>query len=447
MGNICVTGIWHQGAVLSACLADMGNQVRGVCDQETARLLNTGKAPVTEPYLPEIIQKNYAAGRLKYTADFKEGLEGAEFVFISTDTPVDMQDESDLSSIYTIAEQIGINLTGDVVLCVTAQVPVGTSEKLAETINKLAPKFKCVVAYIPEFLRLGTAVETFRNADRFVIGCNDPEVSQRIAALFQPLGCELMQTDIRSAEMGKHAANAFLAMSISFINEVANLCELLQADALQVAKILKLDKRIGKFAFLSPGLGYAGGTLGREIRALQKFGQQYQTSTPLMDAVWKINVERYQLVARRLANILGSLSGRRIGILGLTYKAGTSTMRRAISLEIIRDLLQHGAHISAFAPLANLDEVTDMPPIDLCQDPFEVARGSSALVLVTEWAGIENLDWAAVKKNMVDDVMLDTRNLLDPIFMEKTGFRYFGIGRSCTKDQCLPMLFKNCGGF
>lgn len=433
MANICVTGIWHQGAVVSACLADLGNQVRGVCDQETAALLNTGKPPVYEPDLSDIIQKNYAAGRLSYSTDYRKGLEGAEFVFICTDTPVDMQDDSDLSSIYTIAEHIGRNLTGDIILCVTAQVPVGTSEELAKTVKKLAPGFECAVAYIPEFLRLGIAVETFRKADRFVIGCDDPTVAQRIAALYQPLARPLVHADIRSAEMAKHASNAFLAMSISFINELANLCEPLQADASEVAKILKMDKRIGKYAFLSPGLGFAGGTLGREIRALQKFGLHYKTPTPLMDAVWRINAERYQLVARKLIGVLGSLSGRRIGILGLTYKAGTSTMRRAISLEIIQDLLKHGAQISAFDPLANLSEVTDLPPMDFCNDPYEVARGSSALVLVTEWAGIDTLDWAGAKAIMVDDILLDTRNLLDPTFMADTGFRYIGIGRSLIK--------------
>jgi UDPglucose 6-dehydrogenase len=433
MANICVTGIWHQGVVVSACLADMGNQVRGVCDQETAALLNTGKSPVYEPDLSDIIQKNYAAGRLSYSTDYRKGLEGAEFVFICTDTPVDMHDDSDLSSIYTIAEFIGRNLTGDIILCVTAQVPVGTSEELAKTVKKLAPGFACAVAYIPEFLRLGIAVETFRKADRFVIGCDDPTVAQRIADLYQPLARPLVHADIRSAEMAKHASNAFLAMSISFINELANLCEPLQADASEVAKILKMDKRIGKYAFLSPGLGFAGGTLGREIRALQKFGLHYQTPTPLMDAIWRTNAERYQLVARKLIGVLGSLSGRRIGILGLTYKAGTSTMRRAISLEIIQDLLKHGAHIAAFDPLANLSEVTDLPPMDFCNDPYEVARGSSALVLVTEWAGIDTLDWAGAKAIMVDDILLDTRNLLDPSFMADIGFRYIGIGRSLIK--------------
>jgi UDPglucose 6-dehydrogenase len=434
MANICVTGIWHQGAVVSACLADLGNQIRGVCDnRETAASLNSGKPPVYEPFLSEIIKENFAAGRLEYTTEYKRGLDGAEFVFICTDTPVNMEDESDLSPIYKIAEDIGRNLTGDIVLCVTAQVPVGTSEELAETVRKLAPAHACTVAYIPEFLRLGIAVETFRNADRFVIGCEDLAVAPRIAELYKPLGCPIVNTDIRSAEMAKHAANAFLAMSISFINEIANLCEVLEADASEVAKILKMDKRIGKHAFLSPGLGFAGGTLGREIRALQKFGHNFRNATPLMDAIWQINAERYQLVGRRLTEVLGPLTGKKIGIWGLTYKAGTSTMRRAISLVIIRDLIKYGAHISSFDPLANLAEVTDLPSINFCTDPYEAAKGSSALVLVTEWAGMDKLDWAKVRYNMVDDIFLDTRNLLDPEQMGEAGFRYLGIGRASHK--------------
>ena len=213
------------------------------------------------------------------------------------------------------------------------------------------------MAYIPEFLRLGIAVETFRQADRFVIGCNDRNVAERVAGLYQPLERPILFTDIRSAEMAKHASNAYLSTSISFINEIANLCEVLDADATEVARILKSDKRIGKYAFISPGLGFAGGTLGREIRALQKLGAAHQMSAPSMDAAWQINAQRAKLISRRLSSALGGLDGHQIGILGLTYKAGTSTMRRAISLDIIRDLIQQGVKIKAFDPLANLDEV------------------------------------------------------------------------------------------
>jgi len=429
MANICVTGIWHQGTVVSACLADLGNNVRGVCDEKTAAQLNAGQPPVHEPVLSEILQRNLKAGRLSYTTSYAEGLEGAEFVFISTDTPVDMNDDSDLSSIYAIADNIGRYVHNDIVLCVTAQVPIGTSEDLSLTIRNLSSVYSGAVAYVPEFLRLGIAVQTFMEADRFVIGCNAPSVAERVAALYEPLGRPIVITDIRSAEMAKHASNIFLATSISFINEIANLCEVLGANALEVAKIMKLDCRIGKNAFLSPGLGFAGGTLGREIRALQKIGASHQVPTPLLDAVWQVNSQRAQLVSCRLSSVLGALEGHQIGILGLTYKAGTNTLRRAISLEIIQNLTKQGAKIKAFDPLANLSEVNDLPPMQMCTDPYKVADQSDAMVLITEWSDINSLDLRRLRKNMQGDIFLDTRNFFDPIRMKEAGFRYFSIGR------------------
>ena len=437
MANICITGIWHQGVVVSACLADLGNNVHGICDEKTAMLLNAGQPPVHEPALPEMLLRNVEAKRLWFSTDYSEALAEAGFAFICTDTPVDTNDDSDLSSIYAIVENIGKNIRNDIILCVTAQVPIGTTEDLAKVVHSLAPAHVCSVAYVPEFLRLGIAVETFRQADRFVIGCNEPDVARRVAALYEPLGRPIVYTDIQSAEMAKHASNVFLSTSISFINEIANLCEVLGANALEVAKIMKLDRRIGKYAFLSPGLGFAGGTLGREIRALQKLAITRQISTPLLDAVWEINAERPQLVSHRLRAALGTLEGHQIGILGLTYKAGTSTLRRAISLEIIRDLIEQGASIKAFDPLANLSEVNDtstvlstgLPPMEICSDPYHVGEGSSAIVLITEWTNIESLDFKRLRGLMCGDVFLDTRNLFDPNRMAQAGFRYFGIGR------------------
>ena len=430
MTNICITGIWHQGAVVSACLADLGHHVYGVCDESTAKALNLGSPPVHEPELPEIILRNVGSGRLHYTPDFAQGLKGAEFAFICTDTAVDMNDDSDLSPICALAEDIGRNLQSDFVLCVTAQVPIGTTDHLAEIVRKASPGFTCDVAYVPEFLRLGAAVETFRQADRFVIGCDDPAVAERVAALYKPLERPIVFTDVRSAEMAKHASNAFLSTSISFINEIASLCEEVDADALAVSRILKLDKRIGPHAFLSPGLGFAGGTLGREIRALQKLGSTHQMPTPLMDAVWEVNAQRAKLVGRRLTRALGHLRGTQIGVLGLTYKAGTSTLRRAIALEIVRDLVREGARVRAFDPLANLAEVDHLPPMQMCADAYAAAQDSDALVLVTEWAGSESLDLRRLRANMKGDVFLDTRNLFDPASLREAGFRYLGIGRS-----------------
>jgi len=429
MATVCVTGIWHQGTVVSACLADLGNNVRGVCDEQVADRLNSGQTPVYEPRLSDIIQENVKAGRLRYIADYSEGLHDAEFVFICTDTPVNQNDDSDLRSIHEIARNIGRHLQNDITLCVTAQVPIGTSEELAGIVRQLATPHQCGVAYVPEFLRLGTAVETFREADRFVVGCNEQVVAKRVAGLYEPLGRPIIFMDIRSAEMAKHASNAFLATSISFINEIANVCEVFGADALEVARTLKLDRRIGRYAFLSPGLGFAGGTLGREIRALQKLARSAQLQTPLLDAVWQVNSQRAGLVGRRLLGALGVLEGRQVGILGVTYKAGTSTLRRAISLDIARDLIQQGAKVKAFDPLANFTEPADLPPMEICTSPYEAARGSSALVLVTEWADLPNLDLQQLRRQMRGDLFLDTRNLLDPMRMAEAGFRYFGIGR------------------
>ncbi len=437
----------------------MGHQVFGVGDnRDEVECLNAAKPLVHEPKLQAIMRRNLRAGRLRYTTNYTQALQGAEFTFIAIDTPVGLDDESDLTPIWHAAHQVSKAVTGDLILCISAQVPVGTCEQIASIVQEEICKFPTSnlqpptsnlqshkgtaslspisnppsaiqVAYVPEFLRLGTAVDNFRHPDRVVIGAQNREVAEKIARLYQPLKRPILITDIRTAEMAKHAANAFLATSISFINEIANLCEAVDADALEVSKILKLDQRIGPHAFLSPGLGFAGGTLGREIRALQKIGRGTRTPMPLMDAVWQVNAARPQLVSRRLSEVFGSLVGQHIGILGLTYKPGTSTLRRAISLDIIRELVGQGAHVSAFDPLANLDELGERPPMRFFRDPYAVAEGSSALVLITEWADYKSLDLPRLRARMRGDVLLDTRNLLDPVRVAEAGFRYLGIGR------------------
>ena len=490
MANICIIGLWHQASVTSACLADMGHQVCEVGDDEkVVAALNAGEPPVYEPKLKAIIRRNLRTGRLKYTTDYQEALRGAEFAYIAIDTPVGPNDESDLSSIFDAARYVGQAMpvlsrspdpepcpeckrrssegegaaegSGELILIVSAQVPVGTCERIAAVVREENPAVVFDVAYVPEFLRLGTAVDTFRGADRFVVGADDPAVAERIAALYRPLGRPIVITNLRTAEMAKHASNAFLATSISFINEIANLCDEVSADAVQVAQIMKLDRRIGKYAFLSPGLGFAGGTLGREIRALQKLGQQHGCDTPMMDAVMTINQARARLVGQRLQRVYDSLEGLQVGILGLTYKPGTSTLRRSIALDIIRDLVAQGASAKAFDPLARLDEVADastlrqpfdkaqactersrsdkaqdaaslstsLPPFEPCPDPYIAAQGSDALVLVTEWSGIRDLDLPRLCAAMRRPVFIDTRNLFDPAKMQEAGFIYLGVGR------------------
>jgi len=430
LANICVVGLWHQASVVSDCLADMGHQVRGVGDDEkVVAALNAGEPPVHEPKLKAIMRRNLRAGRLKYTTDYREALHGAEFAYIAIDTPVGPDDESDLSSIFDAAQHIGRAMSGELILMVSAQVPVGTCGRIAAIVREENPAVVFDVAYVPEFLRLGTAVDTFRHADRFVVGANNLAVAEQIAALYRPLGRPIVITNLRTAEMAKHASNAFLATSISFINEIANLCDEVGADALQVTQIMKLDRRIGRYAFLSPGLGFAGGTLGREIRALQKLGQQHGCDTPMMDAVMTVNQARARLVGQRLQRIYDSLERLRVGILGLTYKPGTSTLRRSIALDIIRDLVAQGASVKAFDALARLDEVADLPRFEPCPDPYTAAQGSDALVLVTEWSGIRDLDLPRLRAGMRRPVFIDTRNVFDPAEMIQLGFIYSGIGR------------------
>ena len=436
MANICIIGLWHQASVVSACLADMGHEVRGVGDDEkVVAALNAGKPPVYEPKLKAIIRRNLRAGRLKYATDYREALDGAEFAYIAIDTPVGLGDESDLSIILNAGRHVGQAMSGELILIVSAQVPVGTCERIAAIVREENPAAVFDVAYVPEFLRLGTAVDTFRRADRFVVGANDRSVAERIAALYLPLGRPIVITNLCTAEMAKHASNAFLATSISFINEVASLCDEVGADALRVAQIMKLDRRIGKYAFLKPGLGFAGGTLGREIRALQKLGQQHGCDTRMMDAVMTVNQTRAGLVGRCLQRIYDSLEGLQVGILGLTYKPGTSTLRRSIALDIIRDLATQGASVKAFDPLARLDEVADLLPFEPCPDPYAAAQGSDALVLVTEWAGIHDLDLPRLRAAMRRPVLIDTRNVFDPAEMIQLGFIYSGIGRGISLER------------
>jgi UDPglucose 6-dehydrogenase len=428
--RIAVAGLWHLATVLSACLAEMGHRVRGVGDDApTVTALNHGQSPVFEPRLEPLLRRNLRRGRLRFTTGYREALAGAEFVFLALDTPVGDDDQPDLASLFQIARSLGRGLTADTVLVISSQVPVGASERLAAAVRRENPALQVPVAYVPEFLQLGAAIDRFRRADRFVVGAADLAVAESVAALFRPLKRPIVITSLRTAEMAKHASNAFLSASVSFINEIAGMCDHAGADAVEVARIMRLDRRIGSHAFLSPGLGFAGGTLGRDVRALQDLARQHGAQSPLLDAVWSVNRARAGWVGQRLQAVLGSLEGVAVGVLGLTYKPGTSTLRRSIALEIIQRLVGLGASVRAFDPLARLSEVPDLPPFRPCPDPYSVAQDSDALVLITPWPGLELVDWPRVKAAMRRPVFLDTRNLLPPENMRALGFLYFGIGR------------------
>jgi UDPglucose 6-dehydrogenase len=408
----------------------MGYRVATVGDDDAAvASLNKGKAPVHEPKLESLLRRNLKAGRLYFTSDYGQALSHAEFVFIAIDTPVNDNDEPELQPVLEAARKVGQFGSGDIVLCVASQVPVGTSETLVALVQEQKPEGRCDLAYIPEFLRLGESVETFFHADRFVIGAEQPEVADRVAELYRPLQRPMLLIGLRSAEMAKHASNTYLATAISFINEISDLCDLVGADAMDVAKAMKLDRRIGPHAYLSPGLGFAGGTLGRDICALQELGRQHGCRMQLMDAVMAVNRERALVVKQSLLKRLESLRGRRIGILGLTYKPGTNTLRRSIAEEIISGLVDEGAEVRAYDPLADLGNGKSPSNFSGSPDPYALAADSDALVLVTGWEGILGLDWPRIRSAMRQPVFIDTRNLFDPEKMSQMGFAYSGIGR------------------
>jgi UDPglucose 6-dehydrogenase len=427
--KIAVVGGWHQASVVSACFADMGHDVTGIADDiETVEALNAGQPPVYEPGLADLLAHNLAAGRLRYTTSYTDGLSQAEFIFLSIDTPVSEGDESDLEPVLRAAERILTSASGPFTLCVTSQVPVGTCNSLSDAARRLNPGAEIAVTYVPEFLRLGTAIDTFRKADRFVVGADDRDAADRVARLYQPLDRPILVTGLNTAEMGKHASNAFLATSISFINEIANLCEVTGADATQVAEIMKLDRRIGPHAFLSAGLGYAGGTLGREVRALHHLGERHHVDTSLVDAAQKVNAQRVDRLFGRIRNLVGPLAGQSITILGLTYKSGTSTLRRSAALELIDRLLAEGADVRAFDPLASGRELA-RPAFTISSDLASAARAGSLLVLIAPWPGMTTAELVECRAIMKAPKIMDSGNFLSAQNLVAAGFDYYGVGR------------------
>ncbi len=436
MVNICVVGIWHQASIVSTSLAEMGHNV--ICvgdDKKTVANLNSAEPPVAEPGLNELLDKNLKNHRLRFTTSYADAVKNADFVYIALDTPVDEKDVPDVSAVENAAVRATKTATGELVVIVGSQVPVGTCDRIAALIKRQNSKLKFQIAYVPEFLRLGSALDTFFKADRFVVGADEPSTAEKVADIFRPLGRPLLITSLRSAEMGKTASNAFLATSISLINEISDICEKSGADILQVARIMKLDQRIGERAFLTPGLGFAGGTLGRDLRAFQVLGNQFGKKTAIMDAVMDVNVNRVNLVPSQLKDIYGTLKGLKIGILGLTYKAGTSTLRRSVALESIYLLKGKGATITAFDPLARIDEIKGPVPFKMCKDPYEAAKNTDAVAFFTEWDGFNKLDLGRLKKAMKNPVFIDTRNAFGPDQMRKLGFSYIGVGRAYIKDN------------
>jgi len=437
MKNICVIGIGYVGLVTGACLADLGNKV--IClnrDQRKSDNLKKGILPIFEPGLEEIVRRNYEAGRLNFTTSYDEALKEAEFVFIAVGTPSGTEGEADLAHVNAAATEVARRLTRPLIIVNKSTVPIGTGDWVADLVRESMPdpSVPFWVVSNPEFLREGSAVYDFMNPDRIVLGSTSFEAARRVAELYYPLQAETIITDLRTAEMIKYASNAFLATKISFINEIANICEALGADVKEVAKGMGSDKRIGH-AFLGAGVGWGGSCFPKDVKALVHMAATHGAHPQLLRAVMEINYDQRKRVIQKLRDILGGFRGKTVGVLGLAFKPNTDDMRDAPSIEIIHMLQHEGAQVKAYDPVAIETAKRVLKDITYCQNAYEVAEGADALILVTEWNEFKQLDMARIKESMRQPVLLDGRNIYDPAKMKELGFIYRGVGRGYNEGK------------
>lgn len=430
MKNVCVIGIWHLGAVNAAGFAEKGFNVVGLeFDPEKAASLQAGTPPLFEPGLEEAMKKHLASGALRFSSEAKDA-SSAEAVVIAYDSPVNERDEVDISPVVQAAEAVAPYLQPNTVLVITSQVPLGSSERIQARVRELNPNWKSGVVYTPENLKLGQAIPRFLQPDMLVLGATEPAAAEAAMELYTAFDTPKLPMDLRSAEMVKHALNSFLATSISFINEMANLADRLGADAVKVGQALKHDTRIGKKALMSPGLGFSGGTLARDVTQLRKFSQEYNYTPHMLNAIWAINEDTFDQMVLKLKSRLGDLSGKSIGILGLTYKPGTSTMRRSPAIKVMDRLLAAQAKVLGFDPKASEQEMKEYQgTLTRVGSAEELAQRSDALILVTEWPEFGQIDFQALSKLMKTPILVDTKNFLEPEVVKAAGFDYQGFGR------------------
>jgi len=433
MRRICMIGVGYVGLVTGACLADLGNQV--VCvnrDERKAANLRKGILPIFEPGLEEIVQHNNEAGRLIFTTSYDEGIKDAEFVLIAVGTPSGLEGEADLQHVEDSAIEIAKRLDHPLIIVNKSTVPIGTGDWVADIVRDNMPdrSMPFWVVSNPEFLREGSGVYDFMNPDRIVLGSLSREAAERVAELYYPLQAETIITDLRTAEMIKYASNCFLATKISFINEIAAICETLGADVKEVARGMGTDKRIGP-QFLSAGIGWGGSCFPKDVKALIHMAATHGTHPQLLRAVMEINYDQRKRIINHLRDILGTLRGKTVGLLGLAFKPNTDDMRDAPSINLARLLLAEGAHVKAYDPVATETAKNAMKDISVtyCKDPYEVAEGADAVILVTEWNEFKQLDMERMKGLMRQPVLMDGRNIYDPARMRELGFVYRGVGR------------------
>ncbi len=439
MRKICVIGAGYVGLVTGTCFADLGNQVTCVdIDEEKIAKLKAGTIPFYEPGLEEMVRRNAQSGRLRFTTSYPEGIKEAEFVFIAVNTPSGAEGEADLKYIRMAAEGIAKVMDHPLIIVNKSTVPIGTGDWVAEIVEEYAdPEIEFAVVSNPEFLREGAAIGDFLNPDRIVLGSTNLEAAEQVAQLYLSLRAPIMITDLRTAEMIKYASNAYLANRISFINEIASVCEKLGADVKEVAIGMGYDKRIGP-DYLDAGLGWGGSCFPKDVKALEHMASIHGCHPQLLRAVMEINRDQRRRIIQTLREIVGTLHGKTIGILGLAFKPNTDDMREAPSIEVIHLLTSEGARIKAYDPVAMEVAKGILPEITYCQDAYEVAKDSDALIVVTEWNEFKHLDMARIKSLMRQPVLIDGRNIYDPQKAGELGFIYRGVGRGYEEKNALP---------
>jgi UDPglucose 6-dehydrogenase len=433
--NIAVVGAGYVGLVTAACFADLGNRVIVLdIDEPKIKGLKKGVMPIYEPGLEEMVSRNTTAKRMDFTTSYREALREAEYVFIAVGTPSGVDGEADLKHVQQAAEAIAEAMTGPLIVVNKSTVPVGTGDWVADIIRAHQSKpIPFAVVSNPEFLREGSAILDFMNPARNVLGSLDPEAVEKVAQLYLPLRAPIVITDLRTAEMIKYASNAFLATRISFINEIANICEALGADVKEVANGMGYDPRIGPH-FLEAGMGYGGSCFPKDVQALAHMAAEKGRNPQLLQAVMDINADRTGLLMERVHELLGDLAGKNIGFLGLTFKPNTDDMREAPSLEIARRLVKKGVVVHAYDPVG-MERARDMmPELIMAEDPYALAEGCDALIVCTDWNEFKHLDLSRILQVMKQPVIVDGRNIYDPVVLTRLGFRYRGIGRGYGPD-------------
>jgi len=435
MANIAVIGTNYVGLVTAACFAELGNQVVGIdIDPGKVERLGRGQLPIYEPGLEEIVVQNIKAGRLRFTLDYAEGLKNAQFAFVCVGTPSGIEGEADMSQVKAAAQSLGQHAPAQRSLIVVnkSTMPIGTGDWMLPTLERASNGSGAAFRVVsnPEFLREGSAVDDFRHPDRVVLGGTEADAINRVASLYQDLQPEppIIKTDIRTAEMIKYASNAFLATKISFINEIASICERLGADVKEVSRGMGLDRRISP-EFLDAGVGYGGSCFPKDVKALAHMASMAGAHPQLLRAVMEINRDMRRLVLQKVRGTLGSVEDRVIGVLGLAFKPNTDDLRESPAVEIIHLLQSEGARVKAYDPAANAVAAAVLPGVELCSDAYAVAEGADALILLTPWSEFRRLDLDRVRQSMQYPLMVDGRNLYDPTEMVAKGFFYQPIGR------------------